>query len=367
MKNQNFAEFLSFRSSWLKTINKLEKRAKIFLVDLLSLIYLWLIASYTWNLLFHRQESFQSLAWWVILPSIIGIVTIWEIFGLSLGTKLIIGLDSKVKPKRKWYLTSWGIAVLLLTVLTFLTAFSITEVDLKAFLTGAAKSKVIWRGLVTPNWSIITQGIDLLVVTIFMALMATFFALPLAIPLSFLAARNLMKGPRLRLIYILIRTVMSITRSIEPIIWAIIFVIWVRLGPFAGMLALTIHSVADLTKLYSERLESIDEKPVETVRATGARGWQVTLYGIVPQIINPYLSFTLYRWDINVRMSTIIGIVGGGGIGQQLYLYTNLWKWHEVGLLMWLIVIVVWVIDYTSSRLRDRLEKGAKGREEYQG
>jgi len=86
------------------------------------------------------------------------------------------------------------------------------------------------------------------------------------------------------------------------------------------------------------------------------------MFGIVPQIINPYLSFTLYRWDINVRMATIIGIVAGGGIGQQLYLYTRYWKWSQAAMLMLLIMATVWVIDYVSARLRARLETGATGK-----
>jgi phosphonate transport system permease protein len=189
-----------------------------------------------------------------------------------------------------------------------------------------------------------------------MALMATLFGIVVSAPLSFLAARNLMHGLVGRSIYTLVRAVMSIIRSIEPIVWAIIFVVWVRLGAFPGVLALFVHSVADLVKLYSERLESIDPGPVEAITATGANRIQVIRYGIVPQIINPYLSFTLYRWDINVRMATIIGVVGGGGIGQNLFDYIRQWEWEQAGLLMLLIIVAVWAIDYLSSRLRAKLE-----------
>jgi len=123
-------------------------------------------------------------------------------------------------------------------------------------------------------------------------------------------------------------------------------------------LALFVHSVADLTKLYSERLESIDEGPVEAIRATGASQLQVILYGIVPQIVNPYLSFTIYRWDINVRMATIIGLVGGGGIGQRLLQLTRNWVWDQAIVLMLLIMAAVWGMDYMSSKLRERFETG---------
>jgi len=157
------------------------------------------------------------------------------------------------------------------------------------------------------------------------------------------------------LIYTLIRVVISAMRSVDAIIWAIIFALWVGMGTFAGALALFIHSVADLIKLYSEQLESIDQGPVEAVASTGGNALQVIRYGIVPQILNPYLSFTLYRWDINVRMATIIGVVGGGGIGWRLFSYLKAWQFRQASTLMILIMILVWAIDYISSRLRARL------------
>jgi phosphonate transport system permease protein len=94
---------------------------------------------------------------------------------------------------------------------------------------------------------------------------------------------------------------------------------------------------------------------VEAIRATGATSFQVILYGVVPQIINPYLSFTIYRWDINVRMATIIGLVGGGGIGQRLIQLTRNWVWDQAIVLMLLIMLAVWAMDYSSSKLRERL------------
>src|SRR5690606_10217601 len=123
-----------------------------------------------------------------------------------------------------------------------------------------------------------------------------------------------------------------VTRSIEPIIWAVIAAVWVGLGPFAGVIAMTIHTIAALGKLYSEAIESIDPGPIEAVTATGANALQRIMYAIVPQIIPPFLSFTIYRWDINVRMSTIIGFVGGGGIGQYLFEWINQSRGTAAGL-----------------------------------
>lgn len=161
--------------------------------------------------------------------------------------------------------------------------------------------------------------IEKMIETIFIGMMATLFGIVLALPLSFIAARNLMSANRITLsIYYATRAVLNIIRAIEPLIWAIIFVIIVGLGPFAGILALTLHSTAALGKLYSEAIESIDPGPIEAIQATGANWLQVVVYAVIPQVIPPFVSFTIYRWDINIRMSTIIGFVGGGGIGFLL-------------------------------------------------
>lgn len=151
------------------------------------------------------------------------------------------------------------------------------------------------------------------------------------------------------------RTTLNALRSIEPLIMGIVFVIWVGIGPFAGVLALTLHSVASLGKLFSEQIESIDEGPIEALLATGANRVQTIIYAVVPQIVPPYIAFTLYRWDINVRMSTIIGFVGGGGIGFLLQQQINLLRYREAGVAVLAIAIVVSILDYASASIRQRV------------
>jgi len=156
-------------------------------------------------------------------------------------------------------------------------------------------------------------------------------------------------------VYNVVRFILNTTRSIEPFVWALVFVTWFRLGPFPGMVALLVHSVAALGKLYSESIESIDTGPLEAVRATGANELQTIAYAVVPQVIPPFISFTIYRWDINVRMSTIIGLVGGGGIGQLLFQYQNLAQWRSVSVAVILIVAVVMTLDLVSARIREKI------------
>ena len=192
--------------------------------------------------------------------------------------------------------------------------------------------------------------------TIFLALIATTIAVVFAIPVSFLAARNLMGGNPLTMgVYYLVRTTLNILRSIEPLIMAIVFVVWVGLGPFAGVLALAVHSVAALGKLYSEAVESIDPGPIEAITATGANRLQTIVYAVIPQIIPPYIAFTVYRWDINVRMSTVIGFVGGGGIGFLLQQWIRMLMYEEAGAAVWAIALVVAIMDYVSAKVREQV------------
>jgi phosphonate transport system permease protein len=198
--------------------------------------------------------------------------------------------------------------------------------------------------------------LDRMVETVFLALMGTTMGVIFAVPLSFLGARNLTGHmPAGGAVYAFTRTVFNLTRSIEALVLAIIFTVWVGLGPFAGVLALGVHSIASLGKLYSEAIESIDTGPIEAVMATGASALQVIRYAVVPQIVPQFIAFTIYRWDINVRFSTVIGFVGGGGIGFVLQQYINLLQWRQAATALWMIALVVAALDYASAVVRERI------------
>ncbi len=156
-------------------------------------------------------------------------------------------------------------------------------------------------------------------------------------------------------IYSITRSILNILRSIEPLIMGIVFVVWVSLGPFAGIMALTLHSIAALGKLFSEQVEGISEGPIEAITATGASRLQMIVFAVVPQIVPPFTAFALYRWDINVRMSTIIGFVGGGGIGFVLSQNIQQLRYRQASVMMLAIAIVVMALDYASSKVRSRI------------
>lgn len=235
-----------------------------------------------------------------------------------------------------------------------------TEILASPFITGTPgdyrlQAEATWRAGALQATDALSRTIDKIIETVFLALMATTFATFFAVPVSFLAARNIMGRSRVgRGVYYATRTVLNGLRSIEPLILGVIFFVWVGLGPFAGVLALTVASVANLGKLFSEAVESIDPGPLEAITATGGTRLQVVSYGVVPQIIPPYVSFLLYQWDINVRMSTIIGFVGGGGIGFLLQEYINLLQYQKAATAMWAIALVVSVMDYVSAVVRER-------------
>jgi ABC-type phosphate/phosphonate transport system permease subunit len=157
------------------------------------------------------------------------------------------------------------------------------------------------------------------------------------------------------IVYNITRTILNVLRAIEPLIMVVAFAVWVGIGPFAGVIALALHTIASLGKLYSEQVENILTGPIEAVTATGANRLQTIVYAVIPQIVPPYLAFTIYRWDINVRFSTIIGFGGGGGIGFLVQQNLNLLKYRDAAVQMIAIAIVVATLDYASARVRERV------------
>ncbi len=203
----------------------------------------------------------------------------------------------------------------------------------------------------------IKEVVDALVVTIFMALLATTIATIFAVPLSFLAASNITRhGVVGSAFYYITRSILNLIRSYEPLVMATIFALVVGYGtPFAGILALVLVTTASLGKMFSESVEGIDPGPIEALRSTGANPAQVIFYAVIPQIVPDFLSFTIYHWDINVRISTIIGFVGGGGIGFYLSQRINTFEYSKAGTAIYMIIIVVWILDFLSARIRKEL------------
>lgn len=283
-----------------------------------------------------------------------------EIVGLRTLGEAIFGSDQrKTLVEQKVWWKSFSIWQLLITlsvtlVVAFIkTEFSFNELFNRDGFDGALR---LFHGLLHPNLNLLPRAVLNIIETIFMAFLATILAIPLAFLLSFFAAKNLVQGSFGFSFYLLLRTLLNVVRSVEALIWAIIFSVWVGIGPFSGMLALMVHSIASLTKQYSEMVEGVSEGPIDAIRSTGASKLQTIWFAIVPQVLLPYISFTVYRWDINVRMATVIGLVGGGGIGTMLIQYQGQAMWPEVGCIILVIAVVVWLMDSASAYLREALK-----------
>jgi len=202
----------------------------------------------------------------------------------------------------------------------------------------------------------VSDVLEAMFVTIFMALLSTTLATIVAAPISFLAASNITKrGAGGTAVYYTSRSIFNLLRSYDPLVMASIFGFWLTFGPFPGFLALTVVTIASLGKLFSEAIEGIDNGPIEALQATGANRLQTIVYSIIPQIVPDFVSFIIYHWDINVRISTIIGFVGGGGIGYYLSQRINSFEYSKAGTAIWAIVAVVWVMDFLSAEVRKRL------------
>lgn len=187
--------------------------------------------------------------------------------------------------------------------------------------------------------------------TIAMALVATLFAAVLAVPVGFFAARSFNRFAPGRFI---LRRFLDLVRSIDTLIWALIFVAAVGLGPFAGILAMAFKDIASLGKLFSEAIENVSEPEVDSVRATGIGGIALIRFGYLPQLLPIMLSHTLYFLESNTRSATVLGAVGGGGIGFWLVDRIGVNDWQEVSFIIIALIIVVGVIDWMSARIRSR-------------
>ncbi|WP_117194383.1 phosphonate ABC transporter, permease protein PhnE [Rhizobium terrae] len=208
---------------------------------------------------------------------------------------------------------------------------------------GADLAEWFWR------WRVWLQ---LLGETILIAYLATFLAVIGAFALSFPAARNLSPNA---VLLVVSRRYLEIIRTVPDIVWALIFVFCFGVGPLAGVLAIAMHATGSLGKLYSEVNENIDMRPLESVKAAGGSWFQQMRYGVVPQVIPNVISYTLLRFEINVRSSSIIGYVGAGGLGQEIRTAMSLQEYRDLSALFVIILVTVIIIDFLSEKLRHRI------------
>ena len=262
-------------------------------------------------------------------------------------------------------LTDWRrLTTLALILLVLYVGFKITDVDVSRANPEYALG--VLKQLVSFDWSVLGPqnefetfwdgAAGLMVITIFLGIMGTALAMVIAIPLSFLGARNIMAGnPLTNAIYVFVRLAFTVIRSIDVLIVVIVMVILFGLGNAAGVFGIAFHNVGVMGKLYSEAIEGIDAGPLEAITATGANRFQVIWTAVLPQLFNPFVSFSIYRLDTNVRLAPILGLVGGGGIGVALFQNIQLLRYPQAGTIILLIVITVAAMDFISAQIRRKL------------
>jgi ABC-type phosphate/phosphonate transport system permease subunit len=332
-----------------------------------SLVVLWLLTR-----LFAREYHGRFAAWRQAGLSLLAVLLVAFALGLLGTLGIALGLWLQAALDRFGFLGNFlfTIADLVLIVLPLLgaligllTLFSLASSASGRFLraTNRVVAKVFTVIVATLAGALLTALIFAGIAWLYeVENFVTFVSVPalavgaimLVLALIYDVERPVPTG---MIIYNITRTILNALRSIEPLIMVVAFAVWVGIGPFAGVMALALHTIAGLGKLYSEQVENILAGPIEAVTATGANRLQTIVYAVIPQIVPPYLAFTIYRWDINVRMSTIIGFGGGGGIGFLVQQNLNLLKYRDASVQMIAIAIVVATLDFVSAKIRERI------------
>jgi phosphonate transport system permease protein len=267
--------------------------------------------------------------------------------------------STSARPRRHWAPKPWIPNptvrwIVRLLVLAYLAAVVMTvDVNWDRVIQGLERSGRLFGEFLQPDftsrWRDIRIGI---VESLTMTVVATAVGVLLAIPVSVGAARNLAPLP----VYLVCRAYIALSRTFPEIIVAIVFVVMMGFGPFAGLLTLTFASIGFIAKLLAEDVEDIDEAQLEAMRATGASWWQVVAYGVVPQVMPRFIGLSVYRLDINFRESTILGIVGAGGIGATLTTAMSRYDFASAGAILIIVIGIVLALEYLSGIVRTAVQ-----------
>jgi len=261
-------------------------------------------------------------------------------------------LQLQLNRRMSYFLT------LLIVGLLFIWSISTIHVD-SISNNGAKIAKNILVGLLQPDWTLLfnatTGGIPyLLIETMAIAFLGTIVGAFLAIPLAFLSASNIVPKP----IAFVVRLLLIVIRTIPAIVYGLMFIRVTGQGPFAGVLTMSLTSIGMLSKLYVDVIEDLDKSVLESMEALGCTLMEKIRFGIWPQLTALFLSIVIYRFDMNLRDATVLGLVGAGGIGAPLIFAMNAYKWSEVGAILIGLIFLILIVEYVSNRMRTKLVKG---------
>ncbi len=259
--------------------------------------------------------------------------------------------ESRQYVNRAGKLLGWSI---LLVILGF--SFRISKVDVGSLISGLSQSVALIRDMLPPNFSRWRLFLRLTAETVAMGFWGTMLGILFSLPLGFLAARNTNGN---RYLYLFSRGLITLLRSIPDVVYGFFFVTAFGLGPQAGVAALTLATVGLLGKFYSEAVESIDEKPVEALAATGGHGLGVIRHAIVPQVLPLFMGYNLYMLDHNIRVALVLGMVGAGGLGVELFTQMRAFHYQKAAAILVIMLVVITIIDRASANLRNKIIKGS--------
>lgn len=243
---------------------------------------------------------------------------------------------------------------IILGAIALLLAWSFGEAEVKnaSYLwTDAGNMAEYGKEFLKPDFGRWEFYVEQMLVTFKIAVWGTALSVVFGIPFALLSSENIAPAWVVQPV----RRLMDAFRAINELVFAMLFVVAVGLGPFAGVMALFIHNTGIISKLFSEAVEAIDPRPVEGIKATGASYFQQIIFGVLPQVFPLWSSFTLYRFETNVRAATVLGIVGAGGIGLVLYENIRSFEYGKTAAIMIIIIVTVSILDFISQRLRRKL------------
>ena len=258
-------------------------------------------------------------------------------------------LETHLKPQWSWKTFAT------IGIFSFILVFVVNdlEIDFIKLVTDSSKyfGDIISR-MLPPDFSNLNQLIYAMFETIEIAFLGTFIAIVLSIPLGLFSARNLAPN---YFIYIVCKTIVIFFRAIPEFIIAMILVIAIGFGAMPGVLALGLHTMGFLAKFYAEDIEHINKGPIDALKSSGATKSQIISFGVIPQILPSFVANNLYILDRNIRMATMLGIVGAGGIGYELQSSFRMFEYEKVSAIIILIFITIFIIDHLSSFIRSKI------------
>jgi len=254
----------------------------------------------------------------------------------------------RFSPRQTLVRYAWYVGIV------FIVLWSVRQLDIPwlYFLDAHVQAADLLVRMFPPDWAFIEEVLDPLIETIHIATLGTAFTFIIAFPIAFLSARNTTYND---LTWLIGRFILVTSRSVNTVVWGLLFVAIFGPGPVAGIWAITARSMGFMGKLIAEAIEEVDEGTIEAIEATGASRLQVLWIGVLPQVLPVIWGTSIYRWDINIRESTVLGFVGAGGIGIILYSSINLFAWSEVGIIIISIFVVVIISEFISAAVRKRI------------